>query len=49
MLLHDNFQDDIRVQDKHSVFNYVSGSDFGRDVAWDFIRSDTTWEWLYDM
>ena len=39
--------DEIRVQDKHYVFNYVSKSLYGRDVAWKFIQ--TNWQWFYDM
>jgi len=47
--LEEALKDDIRVQDKHYVFTYVSGSDYGRDIAWDFIREQSTWDWLYDM
>lgn len=39
--------DTVRVQDKHTVFNYVSGSDYGRDVSWQFIQDN--WNWFYDM
>ena len=39
--------DTVRVQDKHTVFNYVSGSDHGRDVSWQFIQDN--WNWFYDM
>jgi aminopeptidase N len=39
--------DTVRVQDKHTVFNYVSGSDYGREVSWNFIQDN--WSWFYDM
>ena len=39
-------KDKVRVQDKHSLFNYVSGSDYG-DVSWQFIQDN--WDWFYDM
>ena len=39
--------DTVRVQDKHTVFNYVSGSDYGREVSWNFIQDN--WDWFYDM
>jgi len=39
--------DTVRVQDKHTVFNYVSGSDYGRDISWQFIQDN--WNWFYDM
>ena len=39
--------DVVRVQDKHSVINAVSTSDYGRDVSWVFIKNN--WDWFYTM
>jgi len=39
--------DVVRVQDKHSVINAVSNSDYGRDVSWQFIKEN--WDWFYKM
>ena len=45
--LHYGISDDVRVQDKHYLFNQVASTEYGRDVVWQFVKEN--WNWFYTM